>query len=103
MDDVRVAVEDGQRYKVHFAKCIHFMEDARGECFVALRWYLETTSNFNYDSDTGTLRLTLSPADRIDSYSVMPVSSILNGARIFAWEGYSWVIQSREKTTPTPE
>ena len=94
MDNVRVAVEDGHGFNVHFAQCIHFMEDTRGDCFVALRWYLETTNNFNYDSDTGAIRLALSPADRTDSYSVMPVSSILNGACIFAWEGYSWVVQS---------
>lgn len=93
-DNVRVAVEYDTGMKLHFGRCIHFMRDSRGAHFVALRWYKETTRGFAEHEDTGTIRLRIAPPEQPNSYSVMPVNCIVNGAYIIDWKGYSWVIQS---------
>ena len=92
-DNVKVAVETDRRVTIYFAKCIVFFKDSREECFVLVQWY-DKVGDEPFDSVSGLEQVVLRPANELKSYSLMPLTSIVNGALIVESEKKRWVLFS---------
>ena len=67
--------------------------DGNEDHFVALRWYAEVQRI----PDGAVLEmpcLQLAPEQRMDSYSILPVECIINGAVLIELNGVCWAVQS---------
>jgi hypothetical protein len=72
-----------------------FFEGQSREFFVVVQWYNPVgTSRQPFDSVSGLAQIELRPPGITKSYSVMPVSSIVNGAFIIRSENKLWVLLS---------
>jgi hypothetical protein len=96
-DNVKVAVEYDTGDKIHFAKCVVFLQDSMGEYFVLLQWY-DQVGRQPLDSVSGLVQLVLRPPNVTRSYSIMPITSIVNGAIITCSENKLWVLLSPRET-----
>jgi hypothetical protein len=96
-DNVKVAVEYDTGDKIHFAKCVVFLQDSMGEYFVLLQWY-DQVGRQPLDSVSGLVQLVLRPPNVTRSYSIMPITSIVNGAIITCSEKKLWVLLSQRET-----
>jgi hypothetical protein len=91
--DVKVAVEYDMGIKIHFAKCLLFLKDSHEEYYVVVQWY-DPVGREPFDPISGLPQLQLRPPGITKSYSVMPVTSIINGAIITRTENKYWVLLS---------
>jgi hypothetical protein len=91
--NVKVAVDYDSGVKIHFGKCVVFLKDSQDEHFVVLQWYNEEGRE-PFDSVSGLVQLVLRPPKVTTSYSVMPITSIINGALITRSENKLWVLMS---------
>ena len=92
------AVEYNDRgVKIHFGKCVVFLKDSNDEYFVVLQWY-DQEGREPFDSVSGLVQLVLRPPNVRTSYSIMPISSIINGALITRSENKLWVLMSPRET-----
>jgi len=91
--DVKVAVEYDTGIKIHFAKCLLFLKDSHEEYYVVVQWY-DPVGREPFDPISGLPQLQLRPPGITTSYSVMPVTSIINGAIITRAENKYWVLLS---------
>ena len=96
-DNVKVAVEYDTGDKIHFAKCVLFLRDSLEEYFVLLQWYDEVGRQ-PLDSVSGLVQLVVRPPNVTRSYSIMPITSIVNGAIITPSENKLWVLLSPRET-----
>jgi hypothetical protein len=92
-DNVKVAVENDRRVQIYFAKCIVFLKDNREEWIVLVQWY-DKVGDEPFDSVSGLVQVVLRPANELKSYSLMPITSIVNGALIVESEKKRWVLLS---------
>ena len=97
-DNVKVAVEYDSGPKVHFAKCVVFLRDNLEEYFVLLQWY-DQVGRQPFDSVSGLVQLVLRPPNVTKSYSIMPITCIVNGAIITSSENKLWVLLSPRETS----
>ena len=79
--------------KIHFAKCLLFLKDSHEEYYVIVQWY-DPVGREPFDPISGLPQLQLRPPGITKSYSVMPVTSIINGAIITRAENKYWVLLS---------
>ena len=70
-----------------------FLRDGKGDHFFALQWYSEVGKTPIHPIAL-LPQLVLAPTNNIDSYDVMPISSIVNGALLLENGGFHWAIQS---------
>ena len=92
-DNVKVAVVADRRVTIYFAKCIVFLKDSREDCFVLVQWY-DKKGGEPFDPVSGLVQVVLRPANELKSYSLMPITSIVNGAIIVESEKKRWVLLS---------
>ncbi len=92
-DNVKVAVETDRHVTIYFARCIVFLKDSREECFVLIQWY-DKIGGEPFNSVSGLVQVVLRPANELKSYSIMPLTSIVNGALIVESENKRWVLLS---------
>ena len=93
-DFVKVEVEDDNgQGRLYFAKCEAFFRDSRGEHYVALRW-LDQSGPTTLNTTVRLPRLKLRPTMMPKSYSVLPASSIHNGALLIAADEFYWAVMS---------
>ena len=97
-DNVKVAVEYDSGPKLHFAKCVVFLKDNQEEYFVILQWY-DQVGRQPFDSVSGLVQLVLRPPNVTKSYSIMPITCIVNGAIITSSENKLWVLLSPRETS----
>lgn len=97
-DNVKVAVEYDSGPKLHFAKCVVFLKDNLEEYFVLLQWY-DQVGRQPFDSVSGLVQLVLRPPNVTISYSIMPITCIVNGAIITRSENKLWVLLSPRETS----
>jgi hypothetical protein len=95
-DNVKVAMKNGRRVQIYFAKCIVFLKDSREECFVLVQWY-DKVGDELFDSVSGLVQVVLRPANELKSYSLTPMTRIVNGALIVESEKKRWVLLSPRK------
>ncbi len=91
--DVKVAVEYDTGIKIHFAKYVLFLKDSHEEYYVVVQWY-DPVGKKPFDPISGLPQLQLRPPGITKSYSVMPVTSIINGAITTRAENKLWVLLS---------
>jgi hypothetical protein len=92
--NVKVAVAYDTGVRIHFGKCVVFLKDSDDEYFVLLQWYDQVLGTEPFHSVSGLVQLELRPQNVTKSYSVMPISSIVNGALIITSENKLWVLLS---------
>ena len=92
-DNVKVAVVADRRVTIYFAKCIVFLKDSRDDCFVLVQLY-DKKGGEPFDPVSGLVQVVLRPANELKSYSLMPITSIVNGAIIVESEKKHWVLLS---------
>lgn len=81
---LNVAMDDGDR--TYFAACLCFFRDIMGIHYVGLRWLTEV-EGVVLDPHARLAPLKMSPPGLTKSYSVLPVSAIMNGAQIVKANG----------------
>jgi hypothetical protein len=95
--NVKVDVEYDNGIKTHFAQCFFFLKDSQENFFVVVQWY-DPVGRQPFDSVSGLAQIELRPPGVTKSYSVMPVTSIVNGALITRSENKLWVLLSPRET-----
>ncbi len=88
----------GRAIKTHFAQYVVFLKDSQDSFFVVVQWY-DPVGREPFDSISGLAQMELRPHPGITkSYSVMPITSIVNGALITRFENKFWVLLSPRET-----
>ena len=91
-DDVRAVVDEGGDVgRFYFAKCNGFFRDAQGVHYVALQWY-DQRNNDVVDPTVGLPRLTLKNPDLRASHSILPATSITNGALLIGLNTWHFAV-----------
>lgn len=92
----------GRTQDIVFARCVAFFRDRAGEHYVAVHWY-EKAGTRQVDTKARLVKVKPMAVNRVDSYDIMPVGSILNGALLVQDRGmknrpgaqpHYWVRQS---------
>lgn len=73
-------------------RCMAFFSDANKEHYVAVRWYEHMTPPKGTALDLPSLKL--APENLTKSYSILPESTIVNGAVLIKCRGTYWAVQS---------
>ena len=73
-------------------RCMAFFRDAHDEHYVAVRWYEEMTPPKGSVLELPSLKL--APDNLTRSYSILPESTIVNGAVLIKCRGTYWAVQS---------
>jgi hypothetical protein len=95
-DCVKFAVEgtDG-RVKIYFARCLAFFRDNIGDHYVAVRWFEAANGDRNViDPIVQMPRLQETCFTAPESYGVMPVDALLNGALLIPIGDIFYALQS---------
>ena len=74
-----------------------FFRDADGKHFVAVRWYTESGSE-PLDPVVKLARLKLAPPLLLNSYDILPMQCVANGALVIQKGKYHWALQSPRET-----
>jgi hypothetical protein len=74
-------------------RCLAFMTDEREDAFIAVRWYKEKTT-FPVHAVLELPALEIASAKMVNSYSVLPVHCVVNGALLIKCGGTTWAVQS---------
>jgi hypothetical protein len=91
---VKVEVEEDNRQgRLYFAKCEAFFRDSRGDHYVGLRW-LDQAGPCALNTTVRLPRLKLRQSTMPRSHSVLPASSVHNGALLIAVEDFYWAVMS---------
>ena len=93
-DNVKVVLSDPDGLeRMYFARCVAFISNSKGAHFVLLRWY---TSIGRYASELIPMlpHLRLAPPFLTQSYDVLPVDCILNGALLVPNAKDYWAMMS---------
>jgi hypothetical protein len=85
-DNIMLLIEteplpDGREEDIVYGRCCAFFEDKAGNHFVAVHWYdkvANSSSHFNMKARLG--KVQLAHPTRLDSFDIVPVGAILNGA-----------------------
>jgi hypothetical protein len=85
--------EDNGQGRLYFAKRETFFRDSRGDHYVGLRW-LDQSGPCALNTIVRLPRLKLRPNTMPRSCSVLPASSIHNGALLIAVEDFYWAVMS---------
>ena len=93
LDYVKMDVDMDGQHRSHFARCACFFVDSQNTHFIAVRWLTEVPGVV-IDGTALFPPLTLSPPGNIKSYSVMPATSIQNGAIVLAAGRKLWPLLS---------
>ena len=78
-------------------RCTAFFCDKTGQHFVAVRWYKEVGAEPLHPV-VKLAQLELAPANMIDSYDILPMECVANGALIIKKGNYYWALQSPRET-----
>ena len=80
-DNVKVLIENRNGDSSwYFGRCIAFMSDANDDLFIVLRWFTRLVDIPGSAANSSAPSFTLAPQNETKSYSVLPVSCIINGA-----------------------
>jgi hypothetical protein len=94
-DNVKVLIENRNGDSSwYFGRCIAFMSDANDDHFIVLRWFTRQVDITGSAANSGAPSFTLAPENETKSYSVLPVSCILNGAFMIPGGGRFWALLS---------
>ena len=97
-DCVKVLIDedndDGTSKKsLYFGKCVVFLQDSEGKKFVVLQWFTRHEEN-GFDKITNVPSFTLALEGNTNSYSTLPLETILNGALMVPGGGRYWALLS---------
>jgi hypothetical protein len=85
--------------RVHFGKCIVFLQDSEGKQFVVIQWFNRHETN-GFDKISKLSSFKLAPETHTKSFSTLPLTSIINGALLVPGGGRFWALLSpKEKRT----
>ena len=93
LDYVKMDVDMDGHYRSYFARCVCIFVDSHNIHFIAVRWLTEVPGVV-IDGTTLLPPLTMSPPGNTKSYSVMPATSIQNGALVLAAGNKLWPLLS---------
>jgi hypothetical protein len=85
---------------VDFGRCMAFFRDKHGSVFVGIRWYQSVTANGEALDETAMLtrlkltKINVTIRDVLESVSILPAASIINGALLITFNDEYWAIQS---------
>ena len=79
---------------VYFAQCVVFLKDNEGKIFVVLHWFDRQEKDNGFDSISNVPSFKLAPNENTKSYSILPISCIVNGALIVPGGGRFWALLS---------
>jgi hypothetical protein len=97
-DNVKVLIENGNGDSSwYFGRCIAFMSDANDDHFIVLRWFTRLVDIHGSAANSRAPSFTLAPENETKSYSVLPVSCILNGAFMIPGDGRFWALLSPQE------
>ena len=86
--------DDGTPIKsLYFGKCVAFLQDSEGKQFVVLQWFTRHEEN-GFDKITNVPSFTLALEGNTNSYSTLPLETILNGALMVPGGGRYWALLS---------
>ena len=97
-DCVKVLIDEdsddgGTKKNVYFGKCMAFSQDCEGKQFVVLQWFTRHEEN-GFDKITNVPSFTLALEGNTNSYSTLPLETILNGALMVPGGGRYWALLS---------
>ena len=97
-DCVKVLIDEdsddgGTKKNVYFGKCMAFFQDCEGKQFVVLQWFTRREEN-GFDKITNVPSFTLALEGNTNSYSTLPLETILNGALMVPGGGRYWALLS---------
>jgi hypothetical protein len=97
-DCVKVLIDEdsddgGTKKNVYFGKCMAFFQDCEGKQFVVLQWFTRHEEN-GFDKITNVPSFTLALEGNTNSYSTLPLETILNGALMVPGGGRYWALLS---------
>ena len=95
LDYVKMDVDMDGHYRSYFARCVCFFVDSHNIHFIAVRWLTEVPGVV-IDGTTLLPPLTMSPPGNTKSYSVMPATSMQNGALVLAAGNKLWPLFARK-------
>ena len=97
-DNVKVLIENRNGDSSwYFGRCIAFMSDANDDHFIVLRWFTRLVDIPGTAANSSAPSFTLAPENETKSYSVLPVSCILNGAFMIPGGGRFWALLSPQE------
>ena len=79
---------------VYFAKCVVFLKDNEGKIFVVLHWFDRQEKDNGFDTISNVPSFKLTPNEHTKSYSILPISCIVNGAFMVPGGGRFWALLS---------
>ena len=71
---------DGRDEDIVYGRCVAFYQDKAGDHFVAVHWYESCPSLGHFDASARLGKVQPMNSKRLESYDIMPVGAILNGA-----------------------
>ena len=77
-----------------------FFRDKHGSVFIAVRWYQNVTANGKAIDETAMLprlkltKINVTLRDVLQSVSILPAASIINGALLVPYNDEYWAMQS---------
>lgn len=97
-DNVKVLIENRNGVSSwYFGRCIAFMSDANDDLFIVLRWFTRLVDIPGSAANSSAPSFTLAPQNETKSYSVLPVSCIINGAFMIPGGGRFWALLSPQE------
>ena len=82
---------------VYFGKCMLFLQDSEGKQFVVIQWFHRHEKN-GFDQVSKVPSFKLTPEATTNSYSTLPLATIINGALMVPGGGRYWALLApREK------
>ena len=99
-DNVKLLVDEEGGARLYFGRCMAFFRDKHGSVFVGIRWYQSVTANGKALDDTAMLprlkltKINVTLRDVLQSVSILPAASIVNGALLIPFNDEYWAMQS---------
>ena len=76
---------------VYFGKCMLFLQDSEGKQFVVIQWFHRHEKN-GFDQVSKVPSFKLAPEATTNSYSTLPLATIINGALMVPGGGRYWAL-----------
>jgi hypothetical protein len=99
-DNVKLLVDEEGGARLYFGRCMAFFRDKNGSVFVGIRWYQSVTANGQALDETAMLprlkltKINVTIRDVLESVSIVPAASIINGALLIPFNDEYWAMQS---------
>ena len=99
-DNVKLLVDEEGGARLYFGRCMAFFRDKHGSVFVGIRWYQNVTANGEALDETAMLprlkltKINVTIRDVLESVSILPAASIINGALLIPYNDEYWAMQS---------